>query len=216
MRSNMKKLFPDLWQTTLYTSGIVNSHAYLLTKESGNVLIYNTGNENDLDEIEELGGIEFQLLTHRDEARTSLSRIKERFKSKLIFSELESHSINRYEKADSYFPESDHELSDLKVLMTPGHTDGSVSFYYTSPFGKKYLFIGEALFQWNNQWTTLVLGMAGGTDIDAINSLKKIYDLEPDVVMSSGFIGDTGVVEPTALEWTLAIEKEIEKLSRNV
>lgn len=72
----MKQLYDDLWQSERYSSGVLNTHAYFLQREQGNVLFYNTGATNDLDPIDELGGISYQLLTHRDEAGASLAGIK--------------------------------------------------------------------------------------------------------------------------------------------
>ncbi len=48
---------PDFWQSRIHRSGILNSHAYLLTRPGGNVLFYNTGHEGDLAQIEGLCGV---------------------------------------------------------------------------------------------------------------------------------------------------------------
>ena len=67
----MKQIAPDLWQSSLYQTGILNTHAYFLERPSGNVLFYNTGDDDDLRHISEHGGVAYQLLTHRDEAGAS-------------------------------------------------------------------------------------------------------------------------------------------------
>ena len=51
----MKQMQEDLWQTTLYSAGMLNTHAYLSRRPEGNVLFYNTGNNGDLTEMEEMG-----------------------------------------------------------------------------------------------------------------------------------------------------------------
>lgn len=53
----MKQIYPDLWQTTAETHGRLTTYAYLLVRESGNVLLYSSGNSEDHDQIESLGGI---------------------------------------------------------------------------------------------------------------------------------------------------------------
>ena len=211
----MKQIYPDLWQSKRHSSGILNTHAYLLAHPDGNILIYNTNNEEDLQHIEDLGGIRYQLLTHRDEAGASLNRIRERFGSTLMFSESEAEAISQYAKADRFFDDGDHKLGDIDVLETPGHTSGSVSFVYPSPYGKTYLFTGDAFFQWNGRWATLILKKAGGTKPALINSLHKLRVLKPDVVMSSGFVGEAGGPhEVTVSEWRQAIDTEITRLKK--
>jgi hydroxyacylglutathione hydrolase len=45
----MKEIFAGVWQTTLENpfQGL-NTHAYLIQRDEGNVLLYNTSNEDDL------------------------------------------------------------------------------------------------------------------------------------------------------------------------
>ena len=101
------------------------------------------------------------------------------------------------------------------MLETPGHTSGSVSFVYQSPHGKTYLFTGDTFFQWNGRWTTLILNKAGGAIPALINSLHKLRDLKPNLVMSSGFVGEAGGPhEITVSEWRQAIDTEITRLKK--
>ena len=101
------------------------------------------------------------------------------------------------------------------MLETPGHPSGSVSFVYLSPHGKTYLFTGDTFFQWNGRWATLILNKAGGAKPALINSLQKLHVLKPDVVMSSGFVGEAGGPhEVTVSEWRQAIDTEIARLQK--
>ena len=80
----MKQLYDDLWQTALekpFTD--LNTHAYVLTRQEGNVLFYNTSNAANIEQIRELGGITHQYLSHRHEAGPSLAIIKDTFGSAL-------------------------------------------------------------------------------------------------------------------------------------
>ncbi|BDU39966.1 MBL fold metallo-hydrolase [Vibrio nigripulchritudo] len=212
----MKKLYPDLWQTALYDGGMVNSYAYLLTRPNGNILFYNTGDNDELQHIEELGGIRYQLLTHRDEAGPSLERIRKRFNSQLLYSEAESDAISQYAKADQLLELKDTRFEDIEVLFTPGHTDGSVCYIYHSPHGLTYLFTGDTFFQWDGRWTTFIIHSFGGSEDSTIQSLKKLRSVKPNVVMSSGFIGKIGLVEPTYVEWVSAIDGEINRLKLHI
>lgn len=212
----MKQLYPDLWQTSIYRSGELSSHAYFLLHPAGNILFYSTGDNAELDHIEQLGGIKYQLLTHRDEAGPSLQRIQQRFGSMLMFSEYERDAIGEHALADRYFEVDDHKLGDIDVLHTPGHTGGSVCFFYQSPHGKSYLFTGDTFFQWQDRWATLVLASTGGSEAALAKSLLKLRSLNPDVVISSGFVGEVGVKEVTRDEWVEAIDTEIHKLDRAI
>ena len=210
----MEKIAPDLWQTTLH-SGLPNSYAYFLERKKGNILFYNTNNADDLNQIENLGGIKYQLLTHRDEAGSSLQRIKERFNTILACSELEVPAVSRYTSVDLPLKPENQQLEDISIIETPGHTNGSLCFFYQSPYGECYLFTGDTLFQSHGEWSTFVIHGFGGSEASLANSLGKIRDLKPDLVMSSGFIGEIGMRKiNNETEWTQAIDENIQKLEK--
>lgn len=208
----MKQLQPDLWQSTLHRSGILNTHAYLLERPAGNILFYNTGNEDDLRHISERGGIAYQLLTHRDEAGPSQARIRNRFGCQLGCSAIEAPFVSVHGKPDLLFGPSDDRIEDVGIIHTPGHTDGSVCFFYRSPYGGSYLFSGDTIFQWDGEWSTLVLPSAGGKAADLAESLGKLKAISPDLVMSSGFVGEVAYREVTPEEWTGVLDDRIEAL----
>lgn len=208
----MQQIEPNLWQTTLYKQGMLSSHAYLLTREDGNILFYNTNNKSDLADIAELGGIKYQLLTHRDEVGNSLSTIKNQFNSSLAMSVLEKPFAEQYTEVDIVIGSSTQVLEDILIIATPGHTDGSICFFYESPFGKAYLFSGDSIFQWDNKWKTFVMESAGGSKNSMIQSLTKLKSVKPDLVLSSGFVGGNayGVIEEN--EWDEILNQCIENI----
>ena len=154
----------DASRSTLYQSGILTTHAYFLERREGNVLVYNIGDDRDLETIAELGGIRYQLLSHRNESGPSLDCIRNRFGSKLGCSAREAPFVGQDAPVDVIFEEGDRSLEDIEIIHTPGHTDGSICFFYRSPTGKSYLFTGDTVFQWNGRWATLVLRNAGGSN----------------------------------------------------
>ncbi len=210
----MKQLQEDLWQSTIHSMGSLNTHAYFLRRPEGNVLFYNTGHEGDFEKIAELGGIQFQLLSHRDESGPSLNRIKDLFSSKLCCSALEAPIVDNDARVDVTFQAEDHHLGDIDVIHTPGHTEGSICFFYKSPYGKSYLFTGDTIFQSKAKWATLAFPLAGGSKASLAESLKRLRDLDPDVVMSSAFVGDVSFVEVTGDEWTQAIDDNVSRLKK--
>ena len=156
----MRQLQEDLWQSTIHSMGTLNTHAYFLLRPEGNVLFYNTGNDDDLEKMAELGGIRFQLLSHRDESGPSLNRIKDRFGSRLCCSALEAAIIGEDAQVDISFQLTAHHLGDIDIIHTPGHTAGSICFFYKSPYGKSYLFTGDTIFQ--SEWEVGDPGVPSG------------------------------------------------------
>ena len=212
----MKQLYDDLWQTKLEIPfGSVHTHAYLLQCEEGNALIYNTRNHVEIQHIAVLGGIEYQYLSHRDEAGASLQNIKEQFGSKLCCHIKEEASIAQSCPVDITFSENVSHFSGIEIIHTPGHTVGSISFLYRSPLGRTYLFTGDTLFQTNGVWETIVFTGAGGSTKALIDSLSVVYrELSPDVVIwSASGGGESTFVEPTKDEWLGIIDSTIESLS---
>ncbi len=201
----MQQLSPDLWQLTPYTTGMPNTQAFFLTHPDGNFLIYNSNNPSDLDQREALGGIAYQLLSHRDEAAASLVRIRERFGSKLVYATPEADAISAHCDADLLLSATDQKLGPLDVLFTPGHTSGSLCFFYASPHGQSYLFTGDTLFLSNGKWSTLILESSGGSQADLRASLAKMGTLQPDLVLSSAYVGQTGTARVSGAEWQQAL-----------
>ena len=208
----MKQLQEDLWQSAIHSMGTLNTHAYFLRRPEGNVLFYNTGHDGDLEKIAALGGIRFQLLSHRDESGPSLNRIKDRFGSRLCCSALEAAIIGEDAQVDRAFQSSDRHLGDIDIIHTPGHTAGSICFFYKSPYGKSYLFTGDTIFQSNAKWATLAFPRAGGSEASLAQSLLRLRDLNPDVVMCSAFVGGVSVVEVIGDEWAQAIDDNVSRL----
>ena len=208
----MRQLESDLWQSTVHQSGTLRTHAYFLERPDGNVLFYNTGDDRDLDAIAALGGIRYQLLSHRHESGRSLERIRGRFGSKLCCSALEAPFVAEDAAVDIVFEEGDGSFEDIGIFHTPGHTEGSICFSYRSPSGKSYLFTGDTIFQWNARWATLVLRNEGGSEEALAESLQRLRDLEPDVVLWSGFVGDVSFAAVTRDEWKKAIDDTARRL----
>ncbi len=210
----MKQIYEDLWQTKLEIPFVsVHAHAYFLKTEIANVLIYNTGHAEEIDNIAHNGGIKYQFLSHRDETGDSLKVIKQRFDSELCCHKLEKPAISPSCPVDIEFSEGNTNLANIEVLHTPGHTVGSVSFLYDSPSVHKYLFTGDTLFQSHEEWQTLVFSGAGGSSEALLESLRIYRDLKPDVVLwsaSSG--GEVSFVEVTNTQWLEIIDSTKSKL----
>ena len=165
----MKKLFENLWQTSLeHPFPSLNTHAYVLKLEQGNVLFYNTSNIN---EIRSLGGIHTQYISHRHESGGSLSKIKAMFHSKLCVSEIEAPFLES--PVDIPISSRIVHNSVIEIIPTPGHTKGGMCFFYQPKSGQKYLFTGDTFYRSGNHWDTLVFEADGGNAGDLVESFKN-------------------------------------------
>jgi glyoxylase-like metal-dependent hydrolase (beta-lactamase superfamily II) len=209
----MKQIFPDLWQTRAeHPFAGVTSHAYLLVRDTGNILFYSSGLRDEYSQVKELGGVAHQYLSHRDEAGPALAAIKEAFGSKLWCHRLEKPSVSKAAPVDGLFDRRE-AVNGIEVIPTPGHTDGSVCFLVRSPHGKTYLFTGDTIYQDNGAWETRVNGYAGGSKSDLRSSLMLLRDLGPAVVFSSASVGSVPFKEVTAEAWRSDIDSVVRTLS---
>jgi hydroxyacylglutathione hydrolase len=209
----MKQLLPDLWETREeHPFHGVTTHAYLLTQDNGNALFYSTGIREELLEIQRLGGISRQYLSHRDEAGPPLARIKEMFGNQLCCHAMEVKDIGKYSKIDVVFEGPSMEPDDVEVIPTPGHTSGSTCFVFQSPHGKRYLFTGDLIYPEEDGWGTLVQWHAGGRKQALSESLMKLREVSPDVVISSASVRRNAVQAVTADQWRAVIDETVSRL----
>lgn len=210
----MKQIYADLWQTTPeHPFPGLTTHAYLLLRKEGNVLFYGSGRPDDHQSIQDLGGITRQYLSHRDEAGSPLVHIRQLFGSMLCCHRLEKAAINRFCPVDLTFQKREIHLGDIEVIPTPGHTDGSTCFLFSSPVGKRYLFTGDTIFPSDDSWGTYVMPKAGGSESDLVNSLNLLRDLEPDVVIPSASVGRFSVTEMPPGGWRVVVDQTVRSLS---
>jgi glyoxylase-like metal-dependent hydrolase (beta-lactamase superfamily II) len=222
----MKQLYPDLWQTHLErpirSAPRAASHAYLLTRQAGNLLFYNTGREAigpveieaDLGRIQELGGITHQFLAHWHEAAPSLAEIRKRFGSALAVHGKDAEAVARESgtKPDLVLGGRQTLLGDIEVIPTPGHTAGSVCYLYSSPHGRTYLFTGDTLFPRGNRWGAMAFEDEPGQP-NLRGSLELLRGLKPDVALAAAAAGDETYRELSNGEWTAAVDSAVASLS---
>ena len=83
------------------------------------------------------------------------------------------------------------DVNDVEVLPTPGHSPGSTCYLVTGAGGDRYLFTGDTIFPaGDGTWSTFVV--PGRGDAAAMrDSVKLLGTVEPDIVISSAFAGET-------------------------
>ena len=114
---------------------------------------------------------------------------------------------------DIAFSKHPGQILDVDVVYTPGHTNGSVSYVYGSPYGYTYLFTGDSFFQSGGGWGTFVMPQEGGSRESMLDTLRLYRNLNPDIVISSGSsVGSAAYVETFGKDWVVAIDSKILEL----
>jgi glyoxylase-like metal-dependent hydrolase (beta-lactamase superfamily II) len=209
----MRQIQTDLWETDVESPfpGLT-THAYLLTRDDGNVLFYNTGHHHEIDGMAELGGVAHQLLSHQDELGETLVTIHQRFGATLGGHVREREVFAKIRDPDVLFDHRETILNNIEVIPTPGHTPGSTCFQVLSPSGKRYLFTGDTLFlSESGEWRAgYIKGVSDREEL--ARSVRLLGTLRPDVVISSAFGGTSGFREETPESWAGAIENALKRL----
>ncbi|MBF6178527.1 hydroxyacylglutathione hydrolase [Nocardia otitidiscaviarum] len=196
----MERIATDLWVTeTQNPAPGLTTRAYLWTRPEGNVLFYNTSIESEFDRMAELGGVADQYLSHQDEITSTLATLKERFGTRLHLHESEADLVTAT-TVDDPFTTRHTAFEGLEVIPTPGHTVGSTNYLATIA-GKRYLFTGDTIIRGEDgRWWAGYL--EGFSDKDTlVASLDVLAELTPDVVVSSAFLGESGVTELGERPW---------------
>jgi hydroxyacylglutathione hydrolase len=207
----MRKVLSDLWQTrTDSPFPGLTTHAFLWTGR--NALFYSTATDADFSELEDLGGISDQYLSHRDEAGPMLTKIADHFDSTLHAPAAELLEIGQHAHVDVPLGSRHVDVNGVEIIPTPGHSPGSTCYLVNGAEGA-YLFTGDTLVYGDagNWWAGYIPGIA---DADALaDSLRLLRTLNPDVVISSAFQGDSAVHHIQPGRWTDHIDEALKGLS---
>lgn len=190
----MKKVRDDLWETRAHSPfpGLT-TYAYLWIPPAGqNVLFYSTGTDVDFAELDGLGGIAHQYLSHQDEAGVALAQIAQRFGARLHAPAREASTIRRFAEPHVLFDRRHVDERGVEVIPTPGHTSGSTCFVVSGAAGSTYLFTGDTILLADNGiWTAGFI--PGVSDAEALtSSLRLLSHLTPDLVLAGAGAHELG------------------------
>jgi hydroxyacylglutathione hydrolase len=215
MTTSLTQIREDLFQTRVDTPfpGLT-THAYLWQGSAGNVLFYSPATDADFDAIDALGGVAAQYLSHQDEAGPNLVAVAERFGSRLHAPAAEADVIGQHRRVDVPLEPIRHvDGNNVEVLPTPGHSPGSTCDLVTGSDGAQYLFTGDTMFPTGTgTWATFVV--PGRGDPAAMrDSIKLLGTVQPDLVISSAFAGDTAIEAIIdAQRWAEIIEQALDSV----
>jgi glyoxylase-like metal-dependent hydrolase (beta-lactamase superfamily II) len=207
----MQQVLSDLWQTrTDSPFPGLTTHAFLWTGR--NTLFYSTATDVDFTELDELGGVCDQYLSHRDEAGPMLAKIAGHFDSSLHAPVTELLEIGRHAHVDVPIGSRHIDVNGIEVIPTPGHSPGSTCYLVNGAAGG-YLFTGDTLVfgDSGNWWAGYIPGIGDAEALAA--SLRLLRSLTPDVVVSSAFQGDSAVhrIQPGC--WKDCVDEALDGLA---
>jgi glyoxylase-like metal-dependent hydrolase (beta-lactamase superfamily II) len=189
----LKQIRDDLWETQGESPfpGLT-THAYLWTPPSGgNVLFYSTVTDADFDEIEQLGGVAHQYLSHHDEAGPMVREIARRFGARLYGGRADAERIAKVVDDAVWLDHRRVDENGVEAIPTPGHTPGSTCYVVNGAGGAGYLFTGDTIYtERNGSWTAGNLSFSD--PVALAGSLKLLASLRPDLVASSAAPGGVG------------------------
>jgi glyoxylase-like metal-dependent hydrolase (beta-lactamase superfamily II) len=210
MTTTMTQIRSDLFQTrTDSPLPGLTTHAYLWRGPSANVLFYSPASDADFEAIEALGGVSAQYLSHLDEAGPMLARVADRFGSRLHAPAAELDAIGRHAHVDVPVDARHVDANGVDTIPTPGHSDGSTCYLVRGVDGENYLFTGDTMFPaGDGSWSTfLVPGRGGATELRS--SLDLLGTVQPDIVISSAFGGETAFEAVDTRRWSQCIDQAL-------
>jgi glyoxylase-like metal-dependent hydrolase (beta-lactamase superfamily II) len=155
-----------------------------------------------------LGGIRYQYLSHRHEASDACNWLSAQFSAELFCHAEEKEAISKVCAVDGTFTGDGQLHEDRYAIETPGHCKGSTGFLWVDA-GMRVLFAGDTLYLADGR---LGVFTSGHQREAMISSLRKLANLEFDLLLPGLHVGDEWNREFTASEFRLEVEEVVERL----
>ncbi|QDY41685.1 MBL fold metallo-hydrolase [Candidatus Pantoea soli] len=206
----MKPLYEDLWISTPEfpaeeTANDLMMHGFMLRHPRGNLLIGRVEHPLDHEFLADAGGVIRHYLTHWHEAAAGTRIIQQRFSSALYCHSRSLGPVSLVTEPDETFSQQEVHFGDFHLLPTPGHTAGSSSYLYTSPFGRTYLFVGDTLTRDYHRWISVLGPESNPAELQ--QSLELYRTLRPDVVLMSTTRGHLSWEQVDLQTWLAALDE---------
>jgi glyoxylase-like metal-dependent hydrolase (beta-lactamase superfamily II) len=160
----------------------IELRAFLLRRESGNLLIYSTASlATEAPTVEELGGVAGHYLGHGHEAGYGHAEAAAPFGAPLFCHENERATVSETCPVAATFADR-HRLDDeFEVIPIPGHTSGSTAFLWDTG-QHRCLFSADTVYIRDGEWIAALL--PGSSDRQAyLASLELMKELDFDVLL---------------------------------
>jgi len=181
----MKEIYPHLWVLHPDKGHENAGYAYLLKRKDGNILM---GRSDDMSAqvplIEEHGGVAQIYIHDRHMAKAGMGKNTDVLGLGIICSAIEAKACHKTVAVAEKLPmEPIQVLPDLKIVPTPGHTQGAFSHIWEN--GKhRYLFIGDTLVPVEGEWKFWV---SKKNTALMIESMRRLQQEDFDVILSNSF-----------------------------
>ena len=209
----MKSVLPNLYQSRLDRpfANVVQSAAYFLKRNNGNLLFYSSCHiSNAVSFIKKQGGLDWQLVNHRDEASSHCDFVFDCFQAPLLCHPLEKAAIVEKCMVGDTIIEG-RLWEDIEAIHTPGHCPGSTCFLWKRSAGN-VLFSGDTLYPSHGLWSVAI---ADGNQETMIQSLRKLEHLKVSYIIPSLFIGESAFEHFESLyQYRVAIQACITRLQQ--
>ncbi|MDQ0727274.1 hypothetical protein [Microbacterium sp. W4I20] len=208
--STLEQVHPRLYTTPTaplpFLAGVV-VRSFLLEREAGNVLVYNSpGIDAAHEEITRLSAPERLLINHWHEATYPAPRLEVPTwvhiadKARTAGTLAVAGTFDGRERIDD----------DLEIIPTSGHTAGTTTFLWDSG-QHRFLFVGDSLWRHRGRWQVVLLGES--LRAEYLASLRLLLNLDFDVLVPWG----TDAGDPATFPMTRSdARREIEELIRRV
>jgi glyoxylase-like metal-dependent hydrolase (beta-lactamase superfamily II) len=142
-----------------------------------------------------------------------LRSIQERFGARLHAPATELLEIGTHAHVDVPIGSRHVDRNGIEVIPTPGHSPGSTCYLVPGANGQTYLFTGDTIIlDADGTWMAGYIPTFSEAQPLA-QSLQVLAGLHPDLVISSAFLGDSGVHVPGAHRWAECVAQAGERLA---
>ena len=194
----LRPVAPGLWATPdePLGSGPARTCGFLLQRQAGNVFVYSCSAISDFyTHLDELGGVAMIVLNHRDEATRHVTRLADQYGIPVRAHEKEVDACQRREVREIEPITNDQTRlgPDLLALHAPGHTPGTVAYFWDNAGdSKRYLFTGDTFTNFTLDRFPAVLGFHSyDGNIDDMRTTLDQLDSQPSDVLCPGLMSDT-------------------------
>lgn len=180
---HLQDLFEDLAATPAsrlpYQQNVL-LRSFILKRDTGNVIVYNSPGVNDCsDEILELGQPVQMLISHDHESMHGRPDLD----VPIWVHEGDRAGIEAAMPVAGAFADDVAVDDDLRAIPTPSHTEGTKSYLWDSGT-HRYLFTGDFIWIEDGEWKAVVLDERLREDY--VTSLELVRELDFDVLVPWG------------------------------
>lgn len=179
----LEQMVERLWATTptpLPYLADVSLRAFLLERDQGNVIVYNTpGLNSAAADIGAHGGATRQLLSHGHEAMFGPADIG----TPVYVHELDRAEVARSLPVAGTFSTRQKIDDDLEAIPIPGHTPGSTAYLWDNG-SHRLLFTGDSIWLDRGNWAAVLLNPSARSTY--VESLETVRRLDFDVLVPWG------------------------------